>query len=45
MWLKDTRTYHVQGWLNQIGSGNPLEDLRLSNVDDSRRAFRRPDNP
>lgn len=22
MWLKDTRTYHVQGWLNQIGSGS-----------------------
>ncbi len=21
VWLKDTRTYHVQGWLNQIGSG------------------------
>jgi len=21
MWLKDTRTYHVQGWLNQIGAG------------------------
>jgi len=20
-WLKDTRTYHVQGWLNQIGVG------------------------
>ena len=20
MWLKDTRTYHVQGWLNQIGT-------------------------
>ncbi len=22
MWLKDTRTYHVQGWLNQIGKGS-----------------------
>ena len=22
VWLKDTRTYHVQGWLNQIGAGN-----------------------
>jgi hypothetical protein len=22
VWLKDTRTYHVQGWLNQIGTGN-----------------------
>jgi integrase len=22
LWLKDTRTYHVQGWLNQIGSGS-----------------------
>jgi integrase len=22
MWLKDTRTYHVQGWLNQIGGGS-----------------------
>lgn len=21
VWLKDTRTYHVQGWLNQIGAG------------------------
>jgi integrase len=21
VWLKDTRTYHVQGWLNQIGKG------------------------
>ena len=21
IWLKDTRTYHVQGWLNQIGTG------------------------
>ncbi|MGO9647606.1 MAG: tyrosine-type recombinase/integrase [Terriglobales bacterium] len=21
VWLKDTRTYHVQGWLNQIGTG------------------------
>ena len=21
MWLKDARTYHVQGWLNQIGAG------------------------
>jgi integrase len=21
VWLKDTRTYHVQGWLNEIGSG------------------------
>jgi integrase len=21
-WLKDTRTYHVQGWLNQIGMGS-----------------------
>ena len=21
VWLKDTRTYHVQGWLNQIGVG------------------------
>jgi integrase len=21
MWLKETRTYHVQGWLNAIGSG------------------------
>jgi integrase len=21
VWLKDARTYHVQGWLNQIGSG------------------------
>jgi integrase len=21
VWLKDTRTYHVQGWLNQIGDG------------------------
>ncbi len=21
IWLKDTRTYHVQGWLNQIGAG------------------------
>jgi hypothetical protein len=21
LWLKDTRTYHVQGWLNQIGKG------------------------
>ena len=21
VWLKDTRTYHVQGWLNAIGSG------------------------
>ena len=21
IWLKDTRTYHVQGWLNQIGKG------------------------
>jgi integrase len=21
VWLKDTRTYHVQAWLNQIGSG------------------------
>ena len=20
-WLRDTRTYHVQGWLNQIGAG------------------------
>jgi hypothetical protein len=19
VWLRDTRTYHVQGWLNQIG--------------------------
>jgi integrase len=22
VWLKDTRTYHVQGWLNQIGMGS-----------------------
>jgi hypothetical protein len=22
VWLKDTRTYHVQGWLDQIGAGN-----------------------
>jgi len=22
VWLKDTRTYHVQGWLNHIGSGS-----------------------
>jgi integrase len=22
VWLRDTRTYHVQGWLNQIGAGN-----------------------
>jgi len=22
VWLKDARTYHVQGWLNQIGTGN-----------------------
>jgi len=22
MWLKDTRTYHVQGWLDQIGAGS-----------------------
>ncbi len=22
LWLKDTRTYHVQGWLNQIGTGS-----------------------
>jgi integrase len=22
LWLKDTRTYHVQGWLNQIGAGS-----------------------
>ena len=21
VWLKDTRTFHVQGWLNQIGAG------------------------
>jgi hypothetical protein len=21
VWLKDTRTYHVQSWLNQIGAG------------------------
>lgn len=21
VWLRDTRTYHVQGWLNQIGAG------------------------
>jgi integrase len=21
LWLKETRTYHVQGWLNQIGKG------------------------
>jgi integrase len=21
VWLRDTRTYHVQGWLNQIGQG------------------------
>jgi hypothetical protein len=21
VWLKDARTYHVQGWLNQIGTG------------------------
>jgi integrase len=21
VWLKDTRTYHVQGWLNQVGAG------------------------
>jgi integrase len=21
IWLRDTRTYHVQGWLNQIGAG------------------------
>ena len=21
VWLKDTRTYHVQGWLNEIGTG------------------------
>jgi integrase len=21
LWLKDSRTYHVQGWLNQIGAG------------------------
>jgi integrase len=22
VWLRDTRTYHVQGWLDQIGAGN-----------------------
>jgi hypothetical protein len=22
VWLKDTRTYHVQGWLDQIGAGS-----------------------
>jgi hypothetical protein len=22
VWLRDTRTYHVQGWLNQIGAGS-----------------------
>lgn len=22
LWLRDTRTYHVQGWLNQIGADN-----------------------
>ncbi len=22
VWLKDTRTYHVQGWLNEIGKGS-----------------------
>lgn len=22
LWLKDTRTYHVQGWLNEIGSSD-----------------------
>lgn len=22
VWLRETRTYHVQGWLNQIGSGS-----------------------
>jgi hypothetical protein len=21
VWLKDARTYHIQGWLNQIGGG------------------------
>jgi integrase len=32
MWLKDTRTYHVQGWLNQIGarrlSRNTLKHIK-----------------
>ncbi|HEV2424661.1 MAG TPA: tyrosine-type recombinase/integrase [Terriglobia bacterium] len=22
VWIRDVRTYHVQGWLNQIGAGN-----------------------
>jgi integrase len=32
LWLKDTRTYHVQGWLNQIGkaklSRNTLKHIK-----------------
>ena len=43
--LKTTAKYlHLsQSHLQQLH--NPLEDLGLSNVDDSRRAFRRPHNP
>jgi integrase len=32
MWLKDTRTYHVQGWLNEIGSGAKLSRNTLKHI-------------
>jgi hypothetical protein len=30
LWLKDTRTYHVQGWLNRIGMGSLTRSLKRS---------------
>src|SRR5208337_2943362 len=32
VWLKDTRTYHVQGWLNEIGKAAKLSRNTLKHI-------------